>query len=84
MRQLLFSIIALLGVTQTWGYNCKVNGICYDLNWNAHTATVTYSGYPYNNEYTGHYGGNGLKNADIEIPSTITYNDIESLVSTKK
>lgn len=80
MRRILLSIIALLGVIQTWGYNCKVNEICYNLNWSAHTASVTYSGYPYNNDYTGHYGG-GLKNVDIVIPSIITYNDIDYTVT---
>lgn len=80
MKKFYLSIMVQLCITQIWAYTCKVNGICYNLNWDTHTATVTYSGYPYNNDYTGHYGG-GLKGANIQIPSTITYNDAEYTVT---
>ena len=70
----------MVGV-KTFAYTCKVNGICYNLNSNNMTATVTYSGYPYNNDYTGHYGGSGLKGLDIIIPPTIIYNDMEYTVT---
>ncbi len=80
MRKLLLSIVALLGIIQIRAYTCKVDGICYNLNSGNFTATVTYSGYPYNNDYTGHYGG-GLKYVDVQIPSTIIYNDVEYTVT---
>jgi len=64
-----------------YAYTCKIDGICYNLNKNNYTATVTYSGYPYNNDYTGHYGGDGLKDKDIVIPSTISYEDVEYTVT---
>ena len=81
MKRGLFLIAALLGITQIWAYTCKVNLICYDLHFNDHTATVTYSGQPYNNDYTGHYGGSGLKGLDIQIPTTISYNGEEYTVT---
>ena len=81
MKRTLFLLLALLGITQMWAYTCKVGGICYDLNGNNHTATVTYSGYPYNNDYTGHYGSGSLKGLNINIPSTITYNNVEYTVT---
>lgn len=85
MKQLKLSILltlllCMVGV-KTFAYTCKVNGICYNLNSNNMTATVTYSGYPYNNDYTGHYGGSGLKGLDIIIPPTIIYNDMEYTVT---
>lgn len=64
-----------------YAYTCKIDGICYNLNKTNYTATVTYSGYPYNNDYTGHYGGDGLKDKDIVIPSTISYEDVEYTVT---
>ena len=81
MKKFYLSFVVLLCATQIWSYTCKVNGICYNLNWDAHTATVTYSGYPYNNDYVGRYGGSSLKGANIQIPSTITYNDVEYTVT---
>ena len=81
MKKVLFSIVILLGFTQTKAYNCKVDGICYNLNSDNQTATVTYSGYPYNNDYTGHYHDYlSLAGKDIQIPSTISYNDVEYTV----
>ena len=85
MKQLKLSILltlllCMVGV-KTFAYTCKVNGICYNLNSNNMTATVTYSGYPYNNDYTGHYHGSGLKGLDIIIPPTIIYNDMEYTVT---
>lgn len=63
-------------------YTCKVDNICYNLNYNNQTATVTYSGYPHNNDYTGHYNDSeSLKDRDIVIPSTITYNNVEYTVT---
>ena len=82
MKKLILSIIALLGITQAWAYDCKVGDLCYNLNKNNHTATLTYSGWPYNNEYTGHYNASEtLKDKDVVIPSTITYNDVEYTVT---
>lgn len=80
MKKILLSIVALFSVVQTWAYTCKINGICYDLNNSSNTATVTYSGYPHNNDYTGAYGSS-LKGLDIVIPSTISYNDVEYTVT---
>ena len=79
-QSFLFTVLMSMVGVNAFGYNCKVDGICYDLDWTKQTATVTYSGYPYNNDYTGHYGG-GLKNANIIIPSTITYNDVDYTVT---
>ena len=80
MKKTLFLLAALLGVTQAWAYTCKVDGICYNLNQAAKTATVTYSGYPHNNDYTGAYGSS-LSGLDIVIPSTISYQDEEYIVT---
>ena len=80
MKKILLSLAALFGVAQMWAYTCKVDGICYDLNSTKQTATVTYSGYPYNNDYTGAYGSS-LKDREIVIPSTISYNDVEYTVT---
>lgn len=73
-------LMSMVGA-KVFAYSYKVDGICYNLNNNNHTATVTYSGWPYNNDYTGHYGGNGLHGLDVRIPSTITYNDVEYTVT---
>ena len=79
-KKLLLSIIAILSITQIQAM-CKVDLLCYNLNRNDKTAIVTYFGYPYNNDYTGHYGGSGLHYRDIQIPSTITYEDVEYTVT---
>ena len=50
MKKFFLSMLALLGVMQAWAYDCKVNGICYNLNISNQTARVTYSGWPNNNE----------------------------------
>ena len=73
---LFFLVLLCLLDVDLFAYTCKVDGICYNLNRSSHTATVTYSGYPYNNEYTGHYGGDGLHNKDIVIPSMVMYEDV--------
>ena len=79
-KKLLFSFVALLGGMQAGAYTCKVDGICYNCNTENQTATVTYSGYPHNNDYTGAYGYS-LTNKNVVIPSTITYNDVEYTVT---
>ena len=81
MKKFLLSIIFVISALQAWGYHCKINDICYNVNTNNNTATVTYSGYPNNNDYIGRYGGSGLKDKDIVIPATITYNDVEYTVT---
>ncbi len=85
MKQLkltfLFTVLMSMAGINAFAYHCKVDGICYNVNSNNLTATVTYSGWPYNNEYTGHYGGSGLKGLNIQIPSTISYNDVEYTVT---
>lgn len=76
---LLTMLMSMVG-TKAFAYSCKVDLICYDINNSNQTATVTYSGSPYNNEYTGHYGGGNLSGLNIQIPSTISYNDVEYTV----
>lgn len=76
MKKILLSMFALLGVMQAWAYNCKVNGICYNLNNSTQTAKVTYSGWPNNNEYMGTYHSSDKLTGALVIPSTITYNDV--------
>lgn len=76
---LLTMLMSMVG-TKAFAYSCKVGLICYDINNSNQTATVTYSGSPYNNEYTGHYGGGNLSGLNIQIPSTISYNNVEYTV----
>ncbi len=76
---LLILLISMVGV-RIFAYNCKIDGICYNVNTSSHTATVTYSGYPYNNDYTGHYN-TSISGKDIVIPSTIIYNNVEYTVT---
>ena len=77
----LLAVLMSMADINSFAYHCKVDGICYNVNSNNLTATVTYSGWPYNNDYTGHYGGSGLKGLKIQIPSTILYNDVEYTVT---
>jgi len=81
MRKFLLSIFALLGGMQAWGYDCKVNGLCYNLVNSDETARVTYSGWPNNNDYMGTYHSSDKLTGDLVIPSTITYNDVEYTVT---
>ncbi len=74
-------MLALLGVMQAWAYDCKVNGICYNLNISNQTARVTYSGWPNNNEYMGTYHSSDKLTGDLVIPASITYNDVEYTVT---
>ena len=74
-KQLLLFVMLLLPML-IMAETVKIDKLYYYLDNYTQTAGVTYSGQPYNNAYTGHYGGAGLRDADIEIPSTITYNDI--------
>ena len=78
-KLILLAILLSLVESDLLAYSCKIDGICYNLNSTDHTAKVTYSGYPHNNEYTGSYGG-GLKGVDVTIPSSITYNGIDYTV----
>ena len=70
--QKLFPLLALFMSLSVHAYEVKVDGICYNVNASNHTASVTYSGTPYNNDYTGAYG-TSIAGRDIIIPSSISY-----------
>ena len=74
---LLTLLMSMVGA-KALAYDCMVDLLCYNLNRNNLTATVTYSGFPYNNYYRESGIFRGL---DIVIPSTITYNDVEYTVT---
>ena len=86
MKQLklacLYLVFMILAGVKVYAYNYKADGICYILNNNNQTAAVTYSGYPYNNDYTGRYQSDlSLIDKEIVIPSTIIQNDVEYTVT---
>ena len=81
MKKMYLLLIAFAFGLNAEAYHCKVDGICYNLDTYNHTATVTYSGYPNNNEYTGYYSSSEKLVGDIHIPSKISYNDVEYTVT---
>lgn len=78
---LLTLLMSMVGVKAS-AVKVEIGGIWYILVEDNHTAIVTYSGYPYNNDYTGHYHeSSSLKGKNIQIPPTVLYNDAEYTVT---
>ena len=77
MKQLYFKSI-ILAILSFWGikasaYDCEVDGIYYDLDYTAQTASVTFQDrkkYYQNYNYYSDYAG------AIMIPSSFTYEEI--------
>ena len=61
-KHLLLSLLALLGSTTLHAYDAYIDGIYYNFNASARTATVTFNS---SNKYTG----------DVIIPATVTSGD---------
>ena len=80
MRFLLTALTSMVCFAAS-AYSCKIDGVCYNVQNSDLTASVTYSGYPYNNEYTGHYHSSDKLTGDLQIPATITYNEVEYTVT---
>lgn len=66
LKCLLLSILSLAGI-KAQAYDCQVNGIYYDLDASAKTASVTCLDYSSGNNQSAYTGS-------VTIPSSITYN----------
>lgn len=66
--KLLIILSVIVSCTQAFGYEVKIDGICYNLDHQKQTAEVTYSDY-YNQVYNSNW-----KILNITIPSSIDYN----------
>lgn len=73
-KQLLLLLIMMLPMA-IHAYDVIIDGIYYNLNKSDNTAIVTY-------KYWGSFNDSGSYSGDIEIPSTIKYNDVEYVVTT--
>lgn len=60
LRRTLFILCTLLGTLSVHAYDAKIDGICYNLDNNYKTATVTY--------------GSAIYSGNISIPNEIEYN----------
>ena len=67
-KTLLIAFVLLFCTTILWASNTQVDGIWYDFNSSAHTASVTFRDVQYNS-YDNEYSG------QVTIPSVVNYNN---------